>query len=162
MREGRGSRPLPRFRSRAAKATGWATFFKYIIGCTQKPGAEHEMEDTYFKRGRGGHHWPPCWRRPWYVLEVYGAGAGKNSQTPAGADKKFQPAQDSVVERQQHQTNQVMLILCQPRKHLFCCEYFPGEISTKLNRYFYHCSSITFFFHYFVFLVVQGRDSSTK
>ena len=87
------------------------------------------MEDTYFKRGEwGGHHWPPRWRRPWCVLEVYGAGAGKISQTPAGADKKYQPAQESVVERQQHQTNQVMLILCRPRKHLFCCEYFPVEI----------------------------------
>ena len=76
------------------------------------PGAKHEMEDTYFKGGgRGGHHWPPRWRRPWCVLEVYGAGAGKISQTPAGADKKFQPSHDSVVERQQHQTKQVMLIL---------------------------------------------------
>ena len=54
------------------------------------------------KEGRGGNHWPPRWRRPWCVLEVYGAGAGKNSQTPAGADKKFTPSQDSVAERQQH------------------------------------------------------------
>jgi len=27
--------------------------FKNNIGCTQKPGAKHEMEDTYFKRGAG-------------------------------------------------------------------------------------------------------------
>jgi len=96
------------------------------------------------------------------VLEVYGVGAGKISQTPAGADKKFQPSQDSVVKRQQHQTNQVMLNLCQPPKHLFCCEYFAVEISTKLIHYFYHCSSMAFYINYFVFLVVQGRDSSTK
>ena len=38
MREGcgRGSRPLPGFRSTAAKTTRWATFFKYYLGCTQK------------------------------------------------------------------------------------------------------------------------------
>jgi len=80
-----------RISQQGGQNTRWATFFKYIIGCMQKPGAEHEMEDTYFKRGWGGHHWPPRWRRPWCVLEVYGAGAGKISQTPAGADKNFNP-----------------------------------------------------------------------
>jgi len=32
-------------------------------------------------------------------VEVCGAGAGKISQIPLGADKKFQPAQDSSVYR---------------------------------------------------------------
>ena len=125
-----GVKPVARISQQGGQNRKVGHIFKYNIGCTQKPEAKHEMEDTYFKRGagRGGNHWLPRWRRPWCVLEVYGAGAVKISQTPAGADKKFQPAQDSVVERQQHQTNQAMLILCQLRKHLFCCEYFPVEI----------------------------------
>jgi len=29
-----------------------------------------------------------------------------------------------------------MLKLCQPSKHLSCCEYFPAEIPIKVNRNF--------------------------
>jgi len=42
-----------------------------------------------------------------------------------------------IVETLQHQKNKccpVTLKLHQPRKRLSCCEYFPDEIPTKLNR----------------------------
>ena len=55
-----------------------------------------------------------------------------------------------------------MLKVCQPCKHLSSCEYFPAEIPTKLNQYFYHYDSITFHIHYFVQVMVQGPDSSKK
>jgi len=59
------------------------------------------MEGTYFKRrGQAPLAYPLAMTL--VCVKVYGAGEGKISQTPAGADKKFQPSQDSVVERQQH------------------------------------------------------------
>jgi len=94
-------KPVARISQQGAKTTRWATFFKYNIGCTQKAGNKHEMEGTYFKKGGPAPLASPL-AATWCVLEVYGAGAGKISQTPAGVDKKFQPSQDSVVERQQH------------------------------------------------------------
>ena len=54
------------------------------------------------------------------------------------------------------------MLKCQPCKDLSCCEYFPAEIPTKLNQYFYHYGSIAFYIHYFVFIMFQGHDSSTK
>jgi len=55
-----------------------------------------------------------------------------------------------------------VMLKCQPCKDLSCCEYFPAEIPTKLNQYFYHYGSIAFYIHYFVFIMFQGHDSSTK
>ena len=54
-----------------------------------------------------------------------------------------------------------MLKLCQPRKHLSYCEYFPAN-ETKPTRYFYHYSSIAYYIHYFVFVMFLGHDSSAK
>ena len=42
-----------------------------------------------------------------------------------------------------------MLKVCQPRKHVSCCEYFPAEIPIKLNRYLYHCSSRAYYINYY-------------
>ena len=48
-----GVKTVARISQQGAKTTRWATFSKYNIGCTQKPGAKHEMEDTYFKGESG-------------------------------------------------------------------------------------------------------------
>jgi len=50
-----------------------------------------------------------------------------------------------------------MLKLRQPCKHLSCSEDFPAEIPTKLNRYFYHHSSVACYIHYLVVVMVQGK-----
>jgi len=92
-------KPVARISQQGAKTTRWATFFKYNIECTQKTGNKHEMEGTYFKMGGAPLASPLA--ATWCVLEVYVAGAGKISQTPAGVEKKFQALQDPVVKRQQ-------------------------------------------------------------
>jgi len=56
-----------------------------------------------------------------------------------------------------------MLKLCQPRKHLSCCEYFPAEIPTKVTDIFVITVPQPInYIHYFVFVVVHSHESSTK
>ena len=56
--------------------------FKYKLDVRRNRGPNMKWRTHILKGGRDGYHWPPRWRRPWCVLEVYGAGAGKISQTP--------------------------------------------------------------------------------
>jgi len=54
----------------------------------------------------------------------------------------------------------VMLKLRQLRKHLSCGEYLPAEISAQHNRYF--IVIVPYYINYFVFVMGQAHDSSTK
>jgi len=68
------------------KSQGGPHFLNTILDVRRNRGPNIKWR-THILKGRGGHHWPFRWRRPWCVLEVYGVGVGKISQTPAGADK---------------------------------------------------------------------------
>jgi len=156
-------KPIARISQQGAKTTRWATFFKYNIGCTQKTGNKHEMEGTYFIMGVGGGGTTglPAGGDLVCVRSVRGA-SGQDFSNSCRGGQKISTLTGPCCEKAAALDKSSDPDLCQPHKHLFCCAYFPVEISTKLNRYFYHCSSITYYIHYFVFLVVQGRDSSTK
>ena len=80
------------------------------------------------------------------------SGAGLNFANAGWKQtKNFNPGR-TLVETWQHWKIKrwpVMLKVCQPHKNL-SCEYFPAEIPTKLNWYFYHYNFRTFYIHYFV------------
>ena len=73
------------------KPQGGPHFLNTVLDIRRNRGPNMKWRAHILKGGTGGHHWPPRWRRPWCVLEMYGVGAGKISQTPTGADKKFHP-----------------------------------------------------------------------
>jgi len=118
-----------------------------------------QARDWHRKSGTG---WDSLWGG--CGLEVCEVGAGKIFPTPAGrvsilrmrggSRQKFLTRAGlycrNTAALEKFKCWPVILKVCQPRKHLSCCEYFPAEIPTKLNQYFYHHNSITFCIHYFV------------
>jgi len=86
----------------AAKTTRWATFFKYSIGYTPKPGAKHEMEGTYFKGGDGRASLASPLATTLVCVRNVRGGSGQDFSNSYRSGQKISPPQDSVVERQQH------------------------------------------------------------
>jgi len=100
VREGRecGSRPLPGFRSKRPKPQGGPHFLNKILDVRRNRGPNMKWRAHILKGGAGRAPLASPLATTLVCDRNLRGGPGKNSQTPAGADKKFTPSQDAVVE----------------------------------------------------------------